>query len=153
MKKYKTQPRNKKAKPQNCSVQSIGNCSVLVTCEMFCSFLITSELFCLFKWTKNGTACNAKLVELTKDVYQKNKFKCKNCYNKEKRKNIKILWKLTVKDLRINIRTFLVGQLFSGRTYRILKIPSRLPNRDIYIIISSPLEQYSNSKIKICKIR
>ena len=30
-----------------------------------------------------------------------------------------------------------------------LKILSRIPNRDFYITTKSPLEQYSNSKIKI----
>ena len=33
-----------------------------------------------------------------------------------------------------------------------LKICSRIPDRDIYIITTSPLEQYSHSKIKIKEI-
>ena len=47
-----------------------------------------------------------------------------------------------------NNRTLLVGPSFSGKTYLLLKILSRLPNRDIYIITKSPPEQYSNTKIK-----
>ena len=46
----------------------------------------------------------------------------------------------------------MVGPSFSGKTYLILKILSRIPNRDIYIITKSPPEQYSNSKIKIKEI-
>ena len=33
-----------------------------------------------------------------------------------------------------------------------LKILSRIPDRDIYIITKSPTEQYTNSKIKIKEI-
>ena len=39
--------------------------------------------------------------------------------------------------------------LFSGKTYLKLKILSQNPERDIYIITKSPLEQFCNSKIKI----
>ena len=42
----------------------------------------------------------------------------------------------------------MVGPSFSGKTYLMLKILSRMPNREIYIITKSPPEQYSNSKIK-----
>ena len=51
-----------------------------------------------------------------------------------------------------NNRTLLVGPSFSGKTYLMLKILSRIPNRDIYIISKSPPEQYSNTKIKIKEI-
>ena len=51
-----------------------------------------------------------------------------------------------------NNRTLLVGPSFSGKTYLMLKILSRIPNRDIYIITKSPPEQYSNTKIKIKEI-
>ena len=37
-----------------------------------------------------------------------------------------------------NNRTLLVGPSFSGKTYLMLKILSRIPNRDIYIITKSP---------------
>ena len=47
-----------------------------------------------------------------------------------------------------NNRTLLVGPSFSGKTYPILKILSRKPDRDIYIINKSPPEKYSNSKLK-----
>ena len=42
----------------------------------------------------------------------------------------------------------MVGQSFSGKTYLILKILSRIPDRDFYIITKSPSEQYTNSKTK-----
>ena len=49
-----------------------------------------------------------------------------------------------------NNRTLLVGCSFSGKTYLMLKILSRIPpERNIYIITKSPPEQSSNSKIKI----
>ena len=48
-----------------------------------------------------------------------------------------------------NNRTLLVGPSFSGKTYLMLKILSRISDRDIYIITKSPPEQYSNSKLKI----
>ena len=46
----------------------------------------------------------------------------------------------------------MVGPYFSGKTYLILKILSRIPDPDIYIIPKSPPEHYSNSKIKIKEI-
>ena len=51
-----------------------------------------------------------------------------------------------------NNRTLLVGPSFSGKRYLMLKILSRMPDRDIYIITKSPPEQYTNSKIKIQEI-
>ena len=51
-----------------------------------------------------------------------------------------------------NNRTLLVGPSFSGKTYLMLKILSRISDRDIYIITKSPPEQYTNSKIKIKEI-
>ena len=52
-------------------------------------------------------------------------------------------------DKNNNNRTLLVGPSFSGKTYLMLKILSRIPpDRDIYIITKSPPEQFSNSKIK-----
>ena len=47
----------------------------------------------------------------------------------------------------INNRTLLVGPFFSGKTYLMLKILSRKPHRDNYIITKSPPEQHSISKI------
>ena len=46
----------------------------------------------------------------------------------------------------------MVGPSFSGKTYLMLKILSRMLDRDIYIITKSPPEQYTNSKIKIKEI-
>ena len=46
----------------------------------------------------------------------------------------------------------MVGPSFSGKTYLMLEILSRIPDRDIYIITKSPPEQRSNTKIKIKEI-
>ena len=105
---------------------------------------------------KNCSACNIKL-----DInnYKKDRTVCKDCYNKKKRKN-----KITISHHHHqqqpiiengnnnNNRTLLVGPSFSRKTYLMLKILSRISNRDIYIITKSPPEQYSNSKIKIKEI-
>ena len=48
-----------------------------------------------------------------------------------------------------NNRTHLVELSFSGKTYFMLEIFSRIPDRDIYIINKSPPEHYTESKIKI----
>ena len=92
---------------------------------------------------KNCSACNIKL-----DIknYKKDRTVCKDCYNKEKRKN-----KITISHHHQqqpiiengnnnNNRTILVGPSFSGKTYLMLKILSRISNRDIYIITKSPPE-------------
>ena len=73
-----------------------------------------------------------------------NKTFSRNDNNKKERKD--------VDSVNNNNRTLLVGPSFSGKTYLMLKIFSRIPDRDIYIITKSPLEQYSNSKIKIKEI-
>ena len=54
--------------------------------------------------------------------------------------------------ITISIEHFLVGPYFSGKTYLMLKILSRIPDLDIYIITDAPPEQYSNSKNKIKEI-
>ena len=83
---------------------------------------------------------------------------CKDCYNKNKRKN-----KITISHQQQqqpiiengnndNNRTLLVGASFPGKTYLMLKILSRMPDRDFFIFIKSPPEQYLNSKIKIKEI-
>ena len=51
-----------------------------------------------------------------------------------------------------NNRTHLVGPNFSGKTYLMLKISSRVPNQIVFMITKAPPEQYSNSKIKIKEI-
>ena len=50
-----------------------------------------------------------------------------------------------------NNRTLLVGPSFSGKTYLMLQILSRISDRDIYIITESP-EHFSNFKIKVKEI-
>ena len=42
----------------------------------------------------------------------------------------------------------MVGPSFSGKTHLMLKILSRISDRDIYVITKSPPEQYTKSKIK-----
>ena len=94
---------------------------------------------------KNCSACNIKL-----DInnYKKDRTVCKDCYNKKKRKN-NVIQQLKIENDNNNNRTLLVGPSFSGKTYLMLKILSRIPRRDIYIITKSPPEQYTDSKIKI----
>ena len=104
---------------------------------------------------KNCSVCNIKL-----DIknYKKDRTNCKDCYNRKKRKNNLIQNKITTPDQHPKIennnnnRTLLVGCVFSGKTYLMLKILSRVPDRDIYIITKSPPEQYTNSKIKFKEI-
>ena len=102
---------------------------------------------------KNCSVCNIKL-----DInnYKKDRTVCKDCYNKKKRKN-----KITISHQQPiiengnnnnNNRTLLVGPFFPGKTYLMLKILSRMIDRDIYRITKSPPEQYTNSKIKIKEI-
>ena len=103
---------------------------------------------------KNCSACNIKL-----DIndYKKDRTVCIDCYNKKKRKNnldqneITISHQSKIENVNNNNnnRTLLVGASFSGKTYLMLKILSRITDRDIYIITKSPPEQYTNSKIKI----
>ena len=53
-----------------------------------------------------------------------------------------------IDNVNKNNRILLVGQSFSGKTYLMLKLLSRKPNRDHYIITKSPPEQYSKAKNK-----
>ena len=103
---------------------------------------------------RNCSACNIKI-----DIKNSKKERtvCKNCYNKNKRK-IKTAvscgqTKNENGNINNNTRTLLAGPSFSGKRYLMLKTPSRIPNRDVYIITKSPPEQYSNSKIKTKEIR
>ena len=99
---------------------------------------------------KNCSVCNIKL-----DInnYKKDRTVCKDCYNEKKRKNNLIQQPKIENGNDINNnRTLLVGPSFSGKTYLMLKILSRIPDREIYIITKSPPEQYTNSKIKIKEI-
>ena len=106
---------------------------------------------------KNCSACNIKL-----DInnYKKDRTVCKDCYNKKKRKNNLVQNEITIShQSKIenvnnynNNRTLLDGPSFSGKTYLMLKILSRISDRDIYIITKSPPEQNSNSEVKIKEI-
>ena len=104
---------------------------------------------------KNCSACNIKL-----DInnYKKDRTVCRGCYNKKKRKNNLVQNEITTSHQQSKIendnnnRTLLVGPSFSGKTYLMLQILSRISDRDIYIITKSPPEQYTNSKIKIKEI-
>ena len=99
---------------------------------------------------RNCSVCNIKL-----DInnYKKDRTVCRDCYNKKKRKNNLIQQPKNENGNDINNnRTVLVGPSFSGKTYLMLKILSRIPDRDFYIITKSPPEQFTNSKIKIKEI-
>ena len=103
---------------------------------------------------KNCSACNIKL-----DInnYKNDRTVCRDCYNEKKRKNNLVQNEITIShqpkiENDNNNRTLLVGPSFSGKTYLMLKILSRISDRDIYIITKSSPEQYSNSKIKIKEI-
>ena len=98
--------------------------------------------------SKNCSVCNIKL-----DInnYKKGRTVCKYCYNKKKRKN-NLTQQPKIKNRNNNNRTLLVGPSFPGKTYLMVKILSRIPDRGFYIITKSPPEQYTNSKIKIEEI-
>ena len=101
---------------------------------------------------RNCSACNI-IIDINN--YKKDRTNCRECYSKKKRKN-----KITISHQQPliengnnnNNRTLLVGPSFSGKTYLMLKILSRISNRDIYIITKSPPEQFSSSKIKVKEI-
>ena len=99
-----------------------------------------------------------------KDCLNK-KFKCESCEKSTKKwlkthierenhqnETISNVIKPTIGNVDNNNRTLLVGPSFSGKTYLMIKILSRITDRDIYIITKSPPEQYNNSEIKIKEI-
>ena len=102
--------------------------------------------------------CSACNIKLDINNYKKDRTVCWDCYNKKKRKNNLIQNENTTShqqpkiENNINNRTLLVGPSFSGKTYLMLKILSRMLDRDIYIITKSPPEHYTNSKIKTKEI-
>ena len=104
----------------------------------------------VFQMDKNEN-CSACNIKLDINNYEKDRTVCKDCYNKKKRKN-NLIQQPKIGNDNNNNGTLLVGPSFSGKTYLILKILSRIPDRDIYIITKSPPEQYTNSKIKIIEI-
>ena len=118
--------------------------------------------------------CGLELDE--NNFYRKVKNRCKDCLNKkfkcdlceksftkkclkthierehhQNETNSHVIKKQEIENNNNN-RTLLVGPSFSGKTYLMLKILSRMLDRDFYIITKSPPEQYSNSKIKIKEI-
>ena len=99
------------------------------------------------------------ITKLDLNKYKKDWTVCRDCYNKKKKNNL-VQNEITISHQQPiiengnnkNNRTLLVGPSFSGKTYLMLKILSRMIDRDIYIITKSPPEQYTNSKIKIKEI-
>ena len=94
---------------------------------------------------KNCSACNIKLDQ---DKYKRDRTICKDCYKKKARKNnIKNTLiqneqtKIDNVNKNNNNETLLIGSSFSGKTYLMLKILSRIPTGDICLITKSP-EQY-----------
>ena len=104
--------------------------------------------------------CSVSNIKLDTNDYKKDRTVFRDCYNKKKRKNNLVQIEITISHQQPiiengnnnNNRTLLVGPSFSGKTYWMLKILSRMIDRDIYIITKSPPEQYINSKIKIKEI-
>ena len=78
-------------------------------------------------------------------IYNKNEKKRKNDDSVINMEKLKID---NVNKNNNNNRTLLVAPSFSGKIYFMLKILSRTPDRDIYVITKSPPEHYSNSSIK-----
>ena len=107
---------------------------------------------------KNCSVCN---IKLDSNNYKKDRTVCRDCYNKSKRKNNLVQNEINISHQQPKIesgnnnnnnRTLLVGPSISGKTYLMLKILSRIPYRDFYIITKSPPEQYTSSKIRIKEI-
>ena len=107
-------------------------------------------------------ACN---IKVDKNNYLRDTTACKSCYLENRRRNNSntLIQNVIITShkqpkienvniININRSTLLVGPTFSGITYLLLKIFSRSPSRNIYIITKSPPEHYSNSKIKIREI-
>ena len=88
--------------------------------------------------------------KLDKSFYKKDRAICKDYrIGKKKRKCNNISETFLVTIVRKNKRTLLVRPRFSGETYFMLKILSRVPVRDIHMITKSPPGQYPNSRSKI----
>ena len=129
---------------------------------MFCSiravlFNLNVNMNCfVFQMDKNKN-CSVCNIKLDINNYKKDKTVCKDCYVKNKRKNNLVQSENTISHQQPKIengnnnrndRTILVGLCFSVKTYLMLKTLSRLPDRDIYTITKSPLELYTNFKIR-----
>ena len=119
--------------------------------------------------------CGKNLDE--NELYRKVKNRCKGCLNKkfkcsfcgkfftkkwlkthierehhQNETNSKMIRKPMFDNVDNNNRKLSVGPSFSDKINLMLKLLSRIPDRDIYIITRSPPEQYSNSRIKIKEI-
>ena len=103
---------------------------------------------------KNCSACSIKLVKLDKTLTRKREQFVSIVTIKRKNINKTLMQNQQPKidNVNNNNRTLLVGPSFWGKTYLMLKIFSRIPDRDVYIVTNSPPDQYSNSKIKIKEI-
>ena len=98
---------------------------------------------------RNCSACNTQ-IESNND--NKSRTVCKRCYKKNKRKNNNntlIQNKTTVSYQQPKIknginndnnRTLLFGPSFLAKTYLLLRIFSRIPDPDFYLISNSPPE-------------
>ena len=106
---------------------------------------------------KNCSVCNIKL-----DInnYKKDRTVCRDCYNKKKRKNNLVQNEITISHQQPiiengnnnnNNRTLLVGPSFSGKIYLMLKILSRMIDRDTHIITKSPQNSIPILKSKLKK--
>ena len=109
---------------------------------------------------RNCSICN---IKIDKNNYLKHKTVCKSCYNKNRRKNIKIEKEIhtkpqqqkidNVNDPNNNIvskyenhRYVVIGPSNVGKTYYMLKVLEKIGNkRPIHIITRSP-NQYPNFK-------
>ena len=114
---------------------------------------------------KNCTVCNLKTDN---NNYKKDRTIRKNCCNKKNEIYNKFSEKETVSRLEEGVetptrffepinffnngRSLIVGPSFSVKTCFMFIILSRILNWGIYIFTKSPLEHYSNSKIKIKEI-
>ena len=90
---------------------------------------------------KNCSACN---IKLDINIYKKDRTVCRDCYKKKRKNNlvqneITISHQPKIENGNNNNRTLLVGPSFSGKTYLMLKILSRISDRDVYINTKSPL--------------
>ena len=109
-------------------------------------------------------------------LYRKVKNRCKICLNKkfkcdfcgkfftkkwlkthierehhENENNSNVIKKTIIDSANNNYRTLLFGVSFSGKTYLMLKILSRILKRDIYIITKSPQNSMPIPKSKLKK--
>ena len=89
----------------------------------------------------------------------RNRTVCVNYYNMKRRRNKDIQPSVDLPswdnelysepDISNNNRSFIVGPLFSGKTQLLLKFISRIPHRDICILIKLPPEHCSKYKFQV----